>query len=1250
AHNGEINTIQGNRAWMEARSAQLANEGDDASDFLPLVPLEGSDSLSLDAALEVLRLGGRSLPHALMMCVPEAWEQVPDINPERRAFYEFHAGVMEPWDGPAALGFCDGVVAGAALDRNGLRPMRYAITRDGWFVAGSEAGTVDIDPESIVEQGRLGPGQMILVDIERGVLLRNDELKDEVASAQPYGQWLRDRRVRLDVQPDRDEPVPVPAEADAKTRASLTQTPPETVALQRAFGYSAEDLRLIVTPMAGEHKEPTWSMGDDAPLAVLSAVPRPLTAYFRQRFAQVTNPPIDSLRERFVMALDTWLGARGNILASDPAQARLLHLRSMVLLEGELQALRSCTALSLSGISTTFVPGEESLAAALDRIVDEAEQRVRNGAEVLVLSDRSVDRDRAAVPMALVVGAIHTHLIRSGLRMRVDLVCEAGDVWDVHQLAVLIGYGASAVHPWLALETASTMSGTRGYETTRPLELRRNYIDSLEYGFLKVMSKMGISTASGYRGAHIFEVLGLGETVMSRCFPGTPSRIGGIGFDEIEEDVCRRHHDAWSDPVRRLPDQGQIKFKKDGEIHGFSPSIVKAIQEAAQKNDRVAYAAYHDQVRAQPPTTIRDLLDILPAGESVPIDEVEPAGEIIQRFVVTAMSLGSLSPEAHTTLSIAMNRLGARSNSGEGGEDPAWYDMEGEDIPHSKVKQVASGRFGVTTRYLTKAEELEIKIAQGAKPGEGGQLPAFKVTEFVARMRHAVPGLPLISPPPHHDIYSIEDLAQLIYDLRQVNPRAKIGVKLVAEAGVGTIAAGVVKARADYVLVSGHAGGTGAAPLASIKYAGVPWELGLSETQQTLVRNGLRSRVRLRTDGGLKVPEDIIMAAMLGADEFGFGTSVLVAMGCDMARQCHLNTCPTGIATQREDLRAKFAGTPEMVIRYFEQLTNGLRELMAQLGVRSIAEIIGRTDLLIPRSMPGRAGMLDLRAIVPAPASAGKRRKSEDVDHGGESLDDRLWPAIERDLRRTGTAIVDAPIATRDRATGARIAGYLTQWRERGVTPLDRVRLALTGSAGQSFGAFVVAGMDLSLKGQANDYVGKGMSGGQIAIRPMFDGVADRSRVLAGNTILYGATGGHVYIAGTVGERFMVRNGGAVAVVEGTGDHACEYMTGGQALILGPTGRNVGAGMTNGQLWVYDPEQHLDARINHDFVALETMTGDDERVVYRLIRQHVELTQSALGRALLGEWGSVKQAFRCVVPHASRELAASSDDQEGAAD
>ena len=1264
AHNGEINTIGGNRLWMEARAPQLQfPDGTAVDELQPVVSWEGSDSLSLDDVVGLLYHGGRSLPHALMMLVPEPWEQLPEMDPARRAFYEFHAGLVEQWDGPAALGFSDGVIAGATLDRNGLRPLRYAITADGLFIAGSEAGTVEVDQSTVIEKGRLGPGQMIAVDTRRGIVLRNDLLKSEVSTRQPYADWLATGRVQLE-NVDADPDAAIPA---AASNGSLARVKPDqaTVALQRACGYTAEDLRLIVNPMA-EGLEPTWSMGDDAPLAVLSERPRPLHAFFRQRFAQVTNPAIDSLRERKVMALDSFIGRRGNLLEESADQARLLEIPSIAIDDATMDAIKRLTAegVGAATVSTLFeiadadastVPGA-TLAAALDRIATEAEAAIRGGAGILVLSDRGIDEGHAPIPALLATGAVHHALIRAELRNLADIVVESGEVCDVHALACLIGYGASAVNPYVALGAAAGLSGSRGYEEHTPDALRRNYLQSLEKGFLKVASKMGISTAMGYRGAQIFETLGLAHDLVDRFFTGTPARLCGIGLPDIEADIRRRHGDAFTDPAPKLADLGFVRYRKEGEPHAFEPPLVKLLQEAVNTGSEEAYRSYRDHVAQHAPTSVRDLMRVLPLGEPVPLHEVEPVESIVKRFVVTAMSLGSLSPEAHRTLSIAMNRLGARSNSGEGGEDQSWYDEIGPDVAHSKVKQVASGRFGVTARYLSMAEELEIKISQGSKPGEGGQIPGHKVTHFIASVRHAVPGLPLISPPPHHDIYSIEDLAQLIYDLRQINPRAKIGVKLVAEAGVGTVAAGVAKARADYVLISGHSGGTGASPLASIKHAGCPWELGLAETQQTLVKNGLRSRVRLRTDGGLKTAEDIVMAAVLGAEEFGFGTSVLVAIGCDMARQCHLNSCPTGIATQREDLRAKYTGTPDQVVTYFLHLTGAIREELAALGARSLDDLVGRTDLLAAKELPGRAGMLDVSPFFAQPAPESQRRKHVGLSPQAATLDDAVIELAGDAIVTGEPVVIDMAVRTENRTVGAKVANAITVQHPWGL-PEGSVSIRLTGSAGQSFGAFIVDGMRLDLEGEANDYVGKGMTGGEIAIRPPAAAPVDTPQAIAGNTILYGATGGSLFAAGRAGERFCVRNSGATAVVEGIGDHGCEYMTGGRVVVLGPTGSNFGAGMTNGIAFVYDPDGEFAGKINGESVLLEPVSSEaDAQELRALVERHLAATGSARARHLLEQWPTAQQAFWNVIPRASiaaraeAEAQAEPEPSRGAAD
>jgi glutamate synthase (NADPH/NADH) large chain/glutamate synthase (ferredoxin) len=994
--------------------------------------------------------------------------------------------------------------------------------------------------------------------------------------------------------------------------------------------------------MAGEEKEPTWSMGDDAPLAVLSELPRPLSAYFRQRFAQVTNPPIDSLRERSVLSLDTFIGERGNLLTESEVQAELIRLQSVVITESQLTCLASMNSehLRAATVSTLLNLGTTDLPTALDALLAEVRTQVLAGKTIVILSDRGVDAEHAAIPMLLAVGTIHNELIRSGHRMEVDLVCETGEVWDVHHLACLIGYSAAAIHPYLALQAAAALEGTRGHDGMTVDELQRNYIKALEKGMLKIAAKMGISTIMGYLGAQIFETIGLGPELVQYSFTGTPARLGGIGLREIEIDIRRRHADAWAEPAAKLPDPGFVRYRKDGEHHGYSPLVAKALQAASESGQPIDFKAYRDLVATHPPTAVRDMLEIKPLGAAIPLEEVESASDIVKRFVVTAMSLGALSPEAFQTLAIAMNRIGGRSNSGEGGEDPDWFTSnENGDIGHSKVKQVASGRFGVTARYLAMAEELEIKMAQGSKPGEGGQIPAHKVTDFIAKMRHAVPGISLISPPPHHDIYSIEDLAQLIYDLRQVNPRAQIGVKLVSVAGVGTIAAGVAKARADYILVSGHNGGTGASPLASIKYAGSPWELGLAEAQQVLVMNGLRSRVRLRTDGGIKTPEDVLIATLLGAEEYGFGTTVLIAIGCDMARQCHLNSCPTGIATQKEELRKKFAGTPEMVINYMLMLAEGVREVMAANGIRTLQDVVGRTDLLAQKTMDGRPGMLDLSGFFAEPAPADQRRKSVDLDPQPETLDQKILAIAGPAIAEGQSVNVAEPIATKDRTVGARIAGEIALKHGLNVLSPGTVTAQFTGSAGQSFGAFSVGGMRLILEGEANDYVGKGMAGGEIAILPPRVSPFMTPQVIAGNTILYGATGGSLFVAGKAGERFAVRNSGASAVVEGVGDHGCEYMTGGAVVVLGPTGRNFGAGMTNGLAFVYDTQDVFSRRTNDDVVTERASLDDPELQVMReLVERHVKLTHSAHAKALLENWSETVGKTWKVIPVAKLEM------------
>ncbi|HMH82764.1 MAG TPA: glutamate synthase large subunit [Gemmatimonadales bacterium] len=1229
AHNGEINTLWGNRNAMRAREPALAAPvwGEAVDRLRPVIWADGSDSASLDNALELLVRSGRDPVHALMMLVPEAHEGAVEMEAAVRGFYEFHECLVEPWDGPAALAFSDGVLVGSALDRNGLRPCRYKITHDGLVVAGSEVGLVDLDPAEVIESGRLGPGELLVVDTHRQTILRNAEAKRAVARRRPYGRWAA--RGILPLRPTTAAPDTSPL------------AEPERVVRQLAFGWSFEDLRYVLEPMGEAGQDPVWSMGDDTPIPPLARVPPGLYAYLRQRFAQVTNPPIDPLRETLVMSLRMHLGRRGSLLTDRPAGLRLVRNEHPIVLPDEMAALRAVTgaqAVTLDAIWKA-AGGAEALRAGLDALCRSAARAVRQGARIVILSDRAVDGERAPLPMLLAVGAVHQHLLQRGLRTRLGLVAEAGDAWDVHHFAALIGYGAEAVHPWLALESVRSLIE----QDDAPARFRA----AAEKGLLKILSKMGISTLSSYCGAQIFEALGLGTEVIDRCFTGTVSTIGGIGFAEIAEDVLARQRAAYPEPAAPepvLPDHGRVRYRRDGEDHGWSPPLVRSMQDAVAADTPQAYDAFRARVAARAPASPRDLL-ALRAGTPIALDEVEPAAAICRRFISTAMSLGALSPEAHRTLAIGMNRMGARSNSGEGGEDPDTYaPLETGDRADNRIKQVASGRFGVTTQYLVRADELEIKMAQGSKPGEGGQLPGHKVTALIARLRHSVAGVPLISPPPHHDIYSIEDLAQLIHDLKQVNPRARVGVKLVAEAGVGRVAAGVAKAYADYVLVSGHNGGTGASPLSSIKHAGSPWELGLAETQAILIENGLRHRIEVRVDGGLRTGRDVVIAALLGAETYGFGTATLVAIGCAMARQCHLNSCPTGIATQRPELRAKFRGTPEQVVAYFTWIAEDVRRILAELGYRSLDEIVGRVELLerVDRPEVPRAQMLDLSLLLADPMAqrnTARRRTTERNDRPGvDSLDDEilLTLAARLDAGRPFAGVYD--IGNHHLTVGARIAGRIAERVGNvGVAP-GSIRLRFRGSAGQSFGAFTLPGMQLELEGEANDYVGKGLSGGEVVIRPFREaaakGVAD-GQVILGNTALYGATAGTLFAAGRAGDRFAVRNSGAVAVVEGAGDHCCEYMTAGVVVVLGTVGRNFGAGMSNGTAYVLDEAEVFPLRCNQDMVAVRELDDEDDALVHGLVREHHARTGSPQARRLLDAWEHYRPLFRKVAPHAS---------------
>jgi glutamate synthase (ferredoxin) len=1239
AHNGEINTLWGNRNWMRAREADLQSEiwGDDVATLKPVIDERASDSASLDNALELLVSSGRSPAHAMMMLVPEAWEKMPDMDPDLRAFYEYHALLMEPWDGPAALAFTDGVVAGACLDRNGLRPSRYVVMDDGLVVSASEVGVLPLDPAHVVEKGRLGPGEMLVVDTRRQRMYRNADVKQRMAAQNPYGYWLRRRLTRL------------PNVGHAAPSSEPDQPQPELLQLQRTFGYTNEDLTHIMQPMGTEGHDAVWSMGDDTPLTVLSAHDRPFYAFFKQRFAQVTNPPIDPLREELIMSLNTYAGRRHSLLEATEEHAELIEFPSPVLLDGEIDRIKHSTDDHLRPyvLSCLFpvAGGPEALKAALTGLCDEAAAALRAGASLLILSDRGTDSEMAPIPMLLATSAVHQHLIRAGLRMRGDLVIETGDAWDIHHFACLIGYGASAVHPYLALETVRTFAGGRGTEDLDTEKAADNFRASVEAGLLKIMSKMGISALSGYRGAQIFEAIGIDDELIDRYFPGTPSRIRGVGLADVAQVVIRNHEFAYGATKRQtvksgLPDVGFVRFRGSGEYHGFNPFVVKAMHKSVKDGDYGAYQEYVALSRKRDAAALRDLIGFR-ARTPIALDEVEPIENIYRRFYSTAMSLGALSPEAIQTLALAMNMLGAKSNSGEGGEDPEWYEGTHNGFQrHNKIKQVASARFGVTSWYLSKATEIEIKIAQGSKPGEGGQLPKHKVNPYISKLRHAIPGIPLISPPPHHDIYSIEDLAQLIYDLKQANPQAYVGVKLVSEAGVGTIAAGVAKAYADYILISGDSGGTGASPLSSIKNAGCPWELGLAETQQVLVMNDLRGRVRLRTDGGLKTGRDVVIATMLGAEELGFGTSAVVALGCDMARQCHLNTCPTGVATQRQDLRDKFEGTPEMVVNYFTFLATEVREILASLGVRSLDEVVGRVDMLeqiddLPRA---RETVLDLSALLTPPDSTFARPYKQQQDRNDPPVKDPFPEQIVVDTEpawhHRQPVSLSYPINNSNRTIGARLS-YQISKKHGGEGLADgTAELHFEGSAGQSFGAFLTKGVRLVLEGEANDYVGKGMGGGEIVLVPPKTATyAAHENIILGNTVLYGATGGKLFAAGRAGERFAVRNSGATAVIEGAGDHCCEYMTGGMVVALGPVGRNFAAGMSAGTAFVLDEGGDFPSKVNPELVEIIRVTDKaDETQLCQLVKDHAAATNSVLARKILDQWAEYLPKFWRVVP------------------
>ncbi|MEU3714632.1 MULTISPECIES: glutamate synthase large subunit [Streptomyces] len=1256
AHNGEINTVKGNRNWMKARESQLASElfGPAQLDrIFPVCTPDASDSASFDEVLELLHLGGRSLPHAVLMMVPEAWENHDSMDPARRAFYQYHSTMMEPWDGPACVTFTDGVQVGAVLDRNGLRPGRYWVTDDGLVVLSSEVGVLDIDPAKVVRKGRLQPGRMFLVDTAEHRIIEDDEIKASLAAEQPYQEWLETGEIELSDLPDREHIV--------HTHASVTRR-------QQTFGYTEEELRVILAPMARTAGEPLGSMGTDSPIAALSERPRLLFDYFTQLFAQVTNPPLDAIREELVTSLRSSLGPQGNILEPTAAAcrsvtlpfpvidndelAKLIHINA----DGDMPGMKAATLSGLYRVSG----GGDALAARIEAICGEVDAAIEDGARLIVLSDRHSDAEHAPIPSLLLTSAVHHHLIRTKQRTQVGLLVEAGDVREVHHVALLIGYGAAAVNPYLAMESVEDLvrAGTFIQDVDAEQAIR-NLIYALGKGVLKVMSKMGISTVASYRGAQVFEAVGLDEAFVATYFNGTATKIGGAGLDVIAKEVAARHTKAYpasgiAASHRALEIGGEYQWRREGEPHLFDPETVFRLQHATRNRRYDIFKQYTDRVNEQSERlmTLRGLFGFTSDRAPIPVDEVEPASEIVKRFSTGAMSYGSISREAHETLAIAMNRLGGKSNTGEGGEDPErLYDPE----RRSSIKQVASGRFGVTSEYLVNADDIQIKMAQGAKPGEGGQLPGHKVYPWVAKTRHSTPGVGLISPPPHHDIYSIEDLAQLIHDLKNANPQARIHVKLVSEVGVGTVAAGVSKAHADVVLISGHDGGTGASPLTSLKHAGGPWELGLAETQQTLLLNGLRDRIVVQTDGQLKTGRDVVIAALLGAEEFGFATAPLVVSGCVMMRVCHLDTCPVGIATQNPVLRERFSGKAEYVVNFFEFIAEEVRELLAELGFRSIEEAVGHAELLdTDRAVTHwKAQGLDLAPLfhVPELPEGAVRHRVVEQDHGlPKALDNQLIKLAADALGAPSPEAaqpVRAQVAIRNinRTVGTMLGHEVTKKFGGPGLPENTIDITFTGSAGQSFGAFVPRGVTLRLEGDANDYVGKGLSGGRVIVRPDrgADHLAEYSTI-AGNTIGYGATGGEIFLRGRTGERFCVRNSGALVVSEGVGDHGCEYMTGGHAVVLGETGRNFAAGMSGGVAYVIDLDRD---NVNvGNLGAVEELDDTDRPWLHDVVRRHHEETGSTVAEKLLAEWDTAVTRFSKIIPSTYKAVLAAKDAAE----
>jgi glutamate synthase (NADPH/NADH) large chain len=1243
AHNGEINTLRGNINWMRAREGLLQSDlfGDDLAKLLPIIREGGSDTATFDNVLELLMMAGRSLPHALLMMIPEPWSNHESMSPERKAFYHYHASLMEPWDGPASIAFTDGRMIGAVLDRNGLRPSRYYVTKDNLVIMASEVGVLDVPPQDVLVKGRLNPGKIFLVDTVKGRIVDDEEIKRELAAQHPYQEWL-DRHL-IDIN---DLP---PARAEAPEHETVFKR-------QQAFGYTQEDLRFLIAPMAMAGEEPVGSMGTDTSLAVLSDKPRLLYEYFKQLFAQVTNPPLDAIREELVTDMGSTIGPERNLLKAEPESCRQIKIKYPIIHNEHVAKLRHLppnTPFRSTTLSMLFDPENDgpALEQAMEDLCRRASEAVAAGFDILILSDRGVSPRLAPIPSLLATAGVHHHLVREGTRTRCALVVESGDAREVHHVSLLLGYGAGVVNPYVAFETIDDMIRTgmlQGIERQKAID---NYIKALNKGVLKVMSKMGISTLQSYCGAQIFEAIGLSQAFIDKYFTHTTSRIGGVGIDIVAEEVAIRHSRAFGrQPVRpqELEAGGEYQWRRDGEYHLFNPDTVFKLQHATRSGQYNIFKEYTRAVDVQNEhrATLRGLFRLKPSGKKVPLEDVESVESIVKRFATGAMSYGSISQEAHETLAIAMNRLGGKSNTGEGGEDPERYiPLTNGDSKRSAIKQVASGRFGVTSEYLVNADELQIKMAQGAKPGEGGQLPGHKVYPWIAKTRYSTPGVGLISPPPHHDIYSIEDLAQLIFDLKNSNPRARISVKLVAEGGVGTVAAGVAKAHSDVVLISGHDGGTGASPLTSLKHAGLPWELGLAETQQVLVLNKLRDRIIVQTDGQMKTGRDVVIAALLGAEEYGFATAPLVVMGCIMMRVCHLNTCPVGIATQDPELRKKFTGTPEMVQNFFRFVAEEVRELMSELGFRTIDEMIGRADCLdIDRAIEHwKAKGLDLTPLLHQPAlpASVARRKVREQDHEIDTtLDNDLIRVAMPALERKEPIEFNAFIRNADRTVGTMLGSEVTRRHGGHGLPDDTIRINFTGSAGQSFGAFVPRGMTMTLVGDANDGFGKGLSGGKlIAYPPRMSTFKSQDNIIIGNVAFYGATSGEGYVRGVAGERFCVRNSGATVVVEGVGDHGCEYMTGGRVVVIGRTGRNFAAGMSGGVAYVLDSDGSFPRRCNPDMVDLELLTDEDLEFIRVAIMKHVTYTRSHYAEGLLADASLLRRIVKVMPREYKRALA-----------